>query len=126
MGQVNQSRTRQSSAKPSDLSTKELQTVSAKLDDVTTRLDAVLSLLLDLLLSDPKLQKSVPYTDKVARLGELGFELNMISRVVRRPSNYVSSRLRESKKRGFSRRQQRLARPSDLPSNEPVDSSGSV
>lgn len=75
---------------------------------ISVKLDAIISLLLDLILSDSRFEKSVPYTDKVARLGELGFETNMISQVVRRPSNYVSSRLRESKVRRYSKRRRKL------------------
>jgi hypothetical protein len=91
----------------------QLALISQKLDKLTSRLDAMTSLFLDFLLSDPKFEEAVEYTDKVARLGELGIEIDVISGIVRRPSNYVSSRLRESKKRKFSRRKSRIAKSKD-------------
>lgn len=89
---------------------KQFELIVAKLDKITSRLDATVSLLLDLVLSDPKYENPVSYTDKAARLEKLGIELETISGVVRRPSNYVSSRLRESKTRKSSRRQKRKSK----------------
>lgn len=93
---------------------KQLQLIATKLDKITSRMDATLSLLLDFLLSDPQYEEPIEYTDKVARLGKLGIEQDVISRIVRRPSNYVSSRLRESKSRKFSRRQRRVSKLSSF------------
>lgn len=89
---------------------KRLDLVVKELDKISSRLDAISSLILDFLLSNQRYEKPVAYTDKVERLGELGFEIDEISGIVRRPSNYVSSRLRESKKRKFSKRQRKVAR----------------
>ena len=86
---------------------KQLQLIVTKLDKVVSRLDTAVSLALDFLLSDPKYDKPIAYTDKVERLASLGTDQEAISGIVRRPSNYVSSRLRESRNRAFSRRQKR-------------------
>lgn len=84
-----------------------------EMGQILARLDAMTNLMLDFLLSDPRYEKSVAYTDKVARLHELGVQLDTISGIVGRPSNYVSSRLRESKKRKFSKRQKKVAKVQD-------------
>lgn len=103
-----------SSSEASEIETiKRLDRVIKDLDKISSRLDAITSLILDFLLSDQRYEKSVAYTDKVARLEELGLNIDEISGIVRRPSNYVSSRLRESKKRKFSKRQKRVAKIQD-------------
>src|SRR5690242_16686533 len=88
----------------------QLELIALRLDKINSKTDALISLFLDFLLSSTKNAQPAPYTDKVAWLGELGMDIDVISSIVRRPSNYVSSRLRESKKRKFSMRQKRMGK----------------
>lgn len=81
-----------------------LAQVAETLDRITTRLNACLNVLLDILLLDDRFEKPTPYTDKVAYLDSVGLEVDAISEIVGRPSNYVSSRLREAKLRESPRR----------------------
>ena len=85
----------------------QLSLIATKLDKAISRLDALTSLFLDFLLSDEKYENPIEYTDKAVRLNKMGLEIDVISGIVRHPSNYVSSRLRESEKRKYSRRRAR-------------------
>ena len=80
----------------------------SRLDKITTRLDVEISILLDILFLNDKYVEPSSYTDKAAYLESLGLQIDEISKIVGRPSNWVSSRLRESKKRKSSKRQQRI------------------
>lgn len=86
----------------------QLDLVMTTLTQMSSRLDLMTSLLLDIVLSEPNRDESVAYTDKAVLLEKLGLEIDEISRIVNKPSNYVSSRLREAKKRRSSRRQKRV------------------
>ncbi len=103
----------------------QLELITLKLDKVISRLDALVSLSLDFLLSDANYENPVEYTDKAVRLDALGIERDAITGIVRRPSNYVSSRLRESKKRKYSRRQARVKKMSSVPGRDLANSSRS-
>lgn len=71
----------------------------SSLKGVEVRLDACLNVLLDILLLNEQYTKPASYTEKSAYLESIGMELADISEVVGRPSNWVSSRLREFKSR---------------------------
>jgi hypothetical protein len=73
-----------------------------RLDRITRELDAVVFLLFDAIPSE-RLGKPLSMTEKVGLLDSMGFELADVSRNVGRPSNYVSSRLREYKQRNSAR-----------------------
>lgn len=72
--------------------------VSRRLERILARLDTIIVLLFDLSQSkDPG--KSVSMTTKVGYLDSLGYDIGQISKMVGRPSNFTSSRLREYKAR---------------------------
>ncbi len=87
-----------------------------RLDKLVARLGTMIYLLLDL-TPDERLKKPVSMTEKVGRLDAMGFELEEISKLAGRPSNYISSRLREYKSResggGHNRTSKRAAKRKD-------------
>ncbi len=80
-----------------------------RLDAISKRMDILINILVDVLLANPRYGEGIPYTDKAAHLETLGLEVQEISRIVGRPSNWVSSRLREHKARKSSRRSKALS-----------------
>lgn len=92
------------------VSSEKINTLLSILDKIATRLDVEISILLDILLLNDRYSESASYTDKAVYLESLGLQIDEISRIVGRPSNWVSSRLRESKTRKSSRRKQKNLR----------------
>lgn len=90
-------------------SSEQINMLVSNSEKMASRLDIVTNILLDILLSNDT-AKSVSYTDKAVYLQSLGVPIDDISRIVARPSKSVSSRLRESKLRKSSRRQQKTDR----------------
>jgi len=72
--------------------------LNEQLDKILARLDTIIILLFDL-APNKDIGKSVSMTTKVGYLDSLGYDLSEITKMVRRPSNYTSSRLREYKER---------------------------
>ncbi len=91
--------------KPPEDSSGEKQEIGSKLDSLEARLDIGINVLLEILFSNSQYQKAIPYTDKVAYLAQQGLEAGDISKMVGRPSNWVSNRLKESKSRNKPKRQ---------------------
>ncbi len=72
--------------------------VIQKLDKILARLDTIITLLFDL-SPDKKIGKAVSMTEKAGYLDSVGYDIGAISRMIGRPCNYTSSRLREYKAR---------------------------
>lgn len=85
--------------------------VIQRMDEILRRLDSILILLFDL-LPEKELGKSVSMTDKVGYLDSLGYEIGEITKMVGRPSNYTSSRLRE-----YKAKQAKRSKKNDLDSS---------
>jgi hypothetical protein len=66
------------------------QAIVERLDKLVARLDTMIYLLLNL-TPDERLKKPVSMTEKVGRMDAMGFELDEISKLAGRPSNYTST-----------------------------------
>lgn len=78
---------------------------------ISKRLDVVINVLLEILLTTPQYRQPAPYTNKAILLESLGLQINEISKIVGKPSNWVNSRLREAKSRKSPSRPSSKSKP---------------
>lgn len=72
--------------------------INANLEVIHRQLDLIINLLFDL-IPDERLASPASLTDRAGRMKSLGLEISEISRIIGRPSNYASSRIREYESR---------------------------